>query len=73
MESIVYVGMDVHKETIAIAVFRDRNMNVEYERQIKNEPGHIRKYFKKLKEKEQNIISCYQLSEFIHCLLITVH
>ncbi len=27
MRSIVNVGMDVHKETIAIAVFRDNNRN----------------------------------------------
>lgn len=60
MRSIVYVGMDVHKETIAIAVFRDSNNNVEFERQIRNEPGRIRKFFNKLKEKEENILSCYE-------------
>ena len=60
MRSIIYVGMDVHKETIAIAVFRDNNKNVEYERQIRNEAGQIIKFFKKLKEREENIISCYE-------------
>ena len=60
MRSIVYVGMDVHKETIAIAVFRDSNRNVEFERTIRNEPGKIKKFFNKLKEKEGNILSCYE-------------
>jgi len=60
MRSIIYVGMDVHKETISIAVFRDSNRNVEYERQIRNEPGKIVKFFNKLKEKEENILSCYE-------------
>lgn len=60
MRSIVYVGMDVHKETIAIAVFRDSNKNVEFERTIRNEPGKVRKFFNKLKEKEESILSCYE-------------
>jgi transposase len=60
MRSIIYVGMDVHKETIALAIFRDSNRNVEFERQIRNEPGQIKKFFKKLKEKDDNILSCYE-------------
>jgi len=60
MRSIVYVGMDVHKETIAIAVFRDNARNVEFERTIKNEPGKIKKFFNKLKEKGESILSCYE-------------
>ena len=60
MRSIVYVGMDVHKETIAIAVFRDSNKNVEFERTIRNEPGKVKKFFNKLKEKEESILSCYE-------------
>jgi len=60
MNSVIYVGMDVHKETIAIAVFRDNNKNVEFERQIKNEPGQIKKFFKKLKDKGEKILSCYE-------------
>jgi len=60
MRSIVYVGMDVHKETIAIAVFRDSNKNVEFEKIIRNEPGKVKKFFNKLKEKGENILSCYE-------------
>lgn len=60
MNSLIYVGMDVHKESIAIAVLRDNNKNVEFERQIRNEPGQIRKFFKRLKDKGENILSCYE-------------
>ena len=57
MRSIVYVGMDFHKETIAIAVSRDSARNVEFERTIRNEPGKIKKFFNKLKEKGESILS----------------
>ena len=61
MRSIVYVGMNVYKEIIAIAVSRDNNRNVEFERTIRNEPGKIRKFFKKLKEKDESILSWYEV------------
>jgi len=51
MKSLIYVGMDVHKESISIAVFRDNNKNVENIRQLRNDPGQIHKFFKRLKEK----------------------
>ena len=54
MKSIIYIGMDVHKETIQVAVFRDQNRNVEFERQIKNDTTQIKKFFTKLKK--QNAI-----------------
>ena len=60
MKSLIYVGMDVHKETIAIAVLRDNHKNVEFERLIRNEPGQIRKFFKKQQEKGENILCCYE-------------
>ncbi len=52
--------MDVHKETIAIAVIRDNNRNVEFERQIRNDAGRIKKFFKRLQDKGENIICCYE-------------
>ena len=60
MKSLIYVGMDVHKESISLAVLRDNNRDVEFERQIKNEPSKIKKFFNKLKEKDDNIITCYE-------------
>ncbi|MCD4783211.1 MAG: IS110 family transposase [Candidatus Eremiobacteraeota bacterium] len=60
MRSIVYVGMDVHKDTVSVAILRDNNMHVEYERTLRNEPGQMKKFFKRLKEKEESILSCYE-------------
>lgn len=60
MRSIIYVGMDVHKETISVAILRDNNRDFEYERTLRNEPGVIKKFFKRLKEKEESILSCYE-------------
>ena len=51
MNSLFYVGMDVHKDTISLAVIRDNSRTIDFERQIKNEPGKINKYFIQLKEK----------------------
>jgi transposase len=60
MNSLIYVGMDVHKESISVAIFRDSSRNVEFERQLRNEPGVIKKFFKRLKEKDENILCCYE-------------
>ena len=49
MNSLLYIGMDVHKESIAIAVFRDNNRNTEFERQMKNEPAQINKFLSETK------------------------
>ena len=65
MNGLFYVGMDVHKEKISIAVIRDNSRSIEFERQIRNEPGRIKKYFTKLQEKSANIICniicCYEV------------
>jgi transposase len=58
MKSLFYVGMDVHKDSISIAVFRDNNSNVEFERQIRNEPARIKKFFSKYKD--ESLICCYE-------------
>ncbi len=60
MNSLIYVGMDVHKESIAIAVLRDNCKNVEFEKQMKNEPRQIKKFFKRLIEKGESIIATYE-------------
>ncbi|MBF9018699.1 MULTISPECIES: transposase [unclassified Oceanispirochaeta] len=58
MKSLFYVGMDVHKDSISIAVLRDNNKNVEFERQIRNEPARIKKFFNKYKD--ESLICCYE-------------
>lgn len=60
MKSVVYVGMDVHKDSIVMAILRDGNRNVEYERQIRNTTGAIKKFFKRLQENDQSILACYE-------------
>jgi transposase len=60
MESVTYVGMDVHKETIAIAVMQDDSRDIAYERGIRNDVGKIKRFFTKLKEKESIILACYE-------------
>lgn len=60
MESVVYVGMDVHKESVAIAVLRDSHREAEIVRTIRNERRHIARFFQRLKEKESVILSCYE-------------
>ncbi len=60
MNSLIYVGIDVHKDTIVIAVFRGNNKNPEFTREIRNEPGQIKKFFKRLKEKGETIIATYE-------------
>ncbi len=60
MNSVIYVGMDVHKESIAVAVFRDNYQNPEFERELRNEPGNIKRFFKRLKENGENILCCYE-------------
>ena len=60
MESIIYVGMDVHKESVTIAVLRDRNQEAEFVRSIKNEKRQIARFFQRLQDKESVILSCYE-------------
>ena len=58
--SLNYVGMDVHKETISIAVFRDYDAVPFSEIVIPNNPGRIRKYFSNLQIAGDATISCYE-------------
>jgi transposase len=59
MKSLVYVGMDVHKDTIAIAVFKDNDSKVMFERTIKNYPKTVKDFFGGLIQKGFDIITCY--------------
>ena len=60
MESLYYVGMDVHKDTITLAVYRDQNRDPEYLRTMKSDSRAVSRFFEKLKEKESTILSCYE-------------
>ena len=59
MNTLQYVGMDVHKETIDVSVFRDRSSNPEIERKMYNSTKQIKSFFGRLKE-GGNVIACYE-------------
>jgi transposase len=48
---VQYVGMDVHKETISVAVLHEESPAVVFEKTLRNDPGSLRIFFKRLKEK----------------------
>ncbi|MBN1646953.1 MAG: IS110 family transposase [Spirochaetales bacterium] len=59
MESVLYVGIDVHKDFINIGAFRDNEQKICIEIQKKNDPIIVKKYFLKLKEKG-TLLCCYE-------------
>ncbi len=59
MKRKVYVGMDVHKETIQIAYLTSNSKEILKEQQIKHNEVQIKKFIKKLKT-EWNEIYCYE-------------
>jgi transposase len=59
MISLHYTGLDVHKETIDVLVFREDEQRVFLERRIPNRITSIRKLFGKLLE-EGSVIACYE-------------
>jgi transposase len=56
--STITVGLDVHKATIAVCALKGASMTGE-EQEIPNEPGIIRRFFKKLK-REGDLRCCYE-------------
>ena len=63
MNSVLYVGMDVDKEKIAIAVLRGTETEVAEELVIRNEASSIRKRFIKLKGHGE-VLACYEAGSF---------
>ena len=63
MNSVLYVGMDVDSEKIAIAVLRGTDPDVTEELVIRNEASSIRKRFAKLKGHGE-VIACYEAGCF---------
>ena len=55
----LWVGLDVHKESISVAVFEDRHSTGRTVVTIPNEPTQIRKLFLRLK-KEGEVHACYE-------------
>ncbi len=60
MKRKAYVGMDVHKETITLAVFYNGKSEKEQISTIPNEEVPIKRYCKKLQKEAHSIESCYE-------------
>ncbi|EMJ77828.1 transposase, partial [Leptospira borgpetersenii serovar Hardjo-bovis str. Sponselee] len=60
MKRKVYVGMDVHKETIQIAYLTSNSKEILKEQQIKHNEVQIKKFIKKLKTEWNEIYCCYE-------------
>ena len=55
-----YVGLDVHKETIAVAVAESTGGKVRYFGEISNTPEAIQKLVKLLRKSEAQLSFCYE-------------
>lgn len=59
MTRLHYAGIDVHKETMDVVVYREHEQHVFLERTIPNRDKTVKKVFGKLLE-EGSVISCYE-------------
>ena len=56
-----YIGLDVHKETLAVAIAAPERLGeVRYYGTINNEAQAVRRLFQKLQGLYGNILSCYE-------------
>jgi transposase len=59
--NIAFIGLDTHKETIAVAIAEDgRAGEVRYYGQIANDPAGVLKLVKKLAGKYDKLHFCYE-------------
>ena len=60
-QTTVFIGLDTHKETIAVAIAEEeRDGEVRYFGQIRNEPAAVVKLAKKLASKYAKLFFCYE-------------
>jgi transposase len=59
MKRLHYVGIDVHKETMHVLVYREGEQHAFLERTISNRDTTVKKLFGKLLE-EGSVIACYE-------------
>jgi transposase len=60
-ESTVTVGMDVHRDTITLAVLRDWSQEPEFLKTLPHDPQPLRRVFDRLKE-TGSVRACYEAS-----------
>jgi transposase len=59
--NILFVGLDVHKETIAVAAAEDgRNGEVRSYGTIESPPDHVSKLLKRLAARGDSLVFCYE-------------
>ena len=58
---IIWIGMDVHKDTVMVAVFEDRNPEAEIVKQLPNDDRKLRRFFERWSRRGA-IRSCYEAS-----------
>jgi transposase len=63
MKSVLYVGMDVDKEKIVLAVLKGTETKIIEESVIRNEASAVRKCFTKLKGRGE-VMACYEAGSF---------
>ena len=56
----IYVGLDVHKATIAVAVVRGLRSQAQYFGEIANTPAEIKKLVKRLSPEGEVMNFCYE-------------
>ncbi len=61
---VLYVGMDVDKEKIAMAVLAGDSSDFVSEQMVRNDPAPVAKYFKKLMKSETEVFACYEAGCF---------
>ena len=60
-ESTLTVGMDVHRDTISVAVLRDGAHEPELQQTLPNDPRKVERFFRRL-EGQGRVVSCYEAS-----------
>jgi len=61
---VLYVGMDVDKEKIAMAALERNSNEFVSEQLVRNIPTAVAKYFHKLMAAETEVIACYEAGCF---------
>ena len=61
---VLYVGMDVDKEKIAMATIQGDGKEFVSEQLIRNTPAAVARYFRKLMEDETEVVACYEAGCF---------